>query len=1059
MSRRFLIIAAFLLACVSPSLGQHYIAPTIVNNLGQPVPSASIRVCTEPAVGYPCTNPATLYTCIAQNGTCPSPNPLTGDADGNFDFYATNTLIYHFEITGPSVVPYIQSYVYMPGPPGGGGGGVPGCGQYDVQINYPTGTFGGDCGIFQENPSTHTAIDYIFSANQQLQVGDATHTGLLVIRHSNGSSNDANFITGLSPTFSTSGGGYGIDIPDSPAVGSLQITSLTPGADGRLPTIWGGNGAKISQEYMTPVFTTNAPYPTTTSDLVDTLEYWGQDTAFMGPLPPTFPASAVVQDAICGTGSVAPVSCTLPNPFIPGDTLQVMANAIVGISQAWNLAITDSNGDVFTTIDSICLSSGCAAGYLPAINAYTVPTITTGGNITATVTPQAGSPPQNVSTQIHVIELRPTTGIDAHGVGGSITGSTISLPTVTTANAQDTIIGMAITYATGNIFSAGTGYAMVDQLATTGGLSVQDTMGTEATNISTTGTYTPTMTASTSDFNIGFTTAWKVATGTNRAQPYPRLIHSIDLQAFAVGPVGSGVANYVLANDGNPNDPFYWTPNGTSSITGVPPIAITGGAVSLQNSASINITATLGTGTKIMTASGSASTSGDVMEGDTTGGFKDSGTLLSSLAPLASPTFTGIVTTPDLTLSSIIGSTECLQANSSGVVSGTGLPCGSGSGGGLTITTPTPAGIVLSNGGTTSVYSQNNATIDASGNALFDGTVTSGGGGAPYYDLFLGFNASQPTGCGVAGTACIYTLSGSPNTLMAAVDGGTPFTLGSSAGGLITGTPTTNYMQKGGSSAGTIADSSLIDNATTLASTEPFVSGTDNSVAGIFMASNSAANAHTNWESGATTTNTIKGFATAPTTGDLVGCTTSGIICTLTDSGVLAANVNTASGTLTNNAVMFGAGTKTTKVDTSITGNGSGVLSVVSLLASGIIDGESVVTVITGACGTLGGTYNSGYIDNQDTTSSGAAAHTCTLPTAAAGKSYCFVNSYDGTEMTSGTVRFSTSAAGQYIIYGALSATNGYIISGGAVGDAGCVRGVDSTHWQFYTQVGTWTLH
>lgn len=47
----------------------------------------------------------------------------------------------------------------------------------------------------------------------------------------------------------------------------------------------------------------------------------------------------------------------------------------------------------------------------------------------------------------------------------------------------------------------------------------------------------------------------------------------------------------------------------------------------------------------------------------------------TAFAPIASPTFTGTATTPALTVSGITGSTQCLQANTSGVVSGTGLPC------------------------------------------------------------------------------------------------------------------------------------------------------------------------------------------------------------------------------------------------------------------------------------------------------------------------------------------------------------------------------------------------
>jgi hypothetical protein len=65
----------------------------------------------------------------------------------------------------------------------------------------------------------------------------------------------------------------------------------------------------------------------------------------------------------------------------------------------------------------------------------------------------------------------------------------------------------------------------------------------------------------------------------------------------------------------------------------------------------------------------------------------------------------------------------------------------------------------------------------------------------------------------------------------------------------------------------------------------PITAGTDNSVAGTLQLANSAANAHTIFASGATTTNTIRGFATAPVTGHIVTCTTVGTVCTLTDGG------------------------------------------------------------------------------------------------------------------------------------------------------------------------------
>jgi hypothetical protein len=64
-----------------------------------------------------------------------------------------------------------------------------------------------------------------------------------------------------------------------------------------------------------------------------------------------------------------------------------------------------------------------------------------------------------------------------------------------------------------------------------------------------------------------------------------------------------------------------------------------------------------------------------------------------------------------------------------------------------------------------------------------------------------------------------------------------------------------------------------------------YSAGTDNSLAGTVTLANSAAAAHTIFASGATTTNTIKGFATVPTTGDVVTCTVVATTCTLTDGG------------------------------------------------------------------------------------------------------------------------------------------------------------------------------
>ncbi len=152
-------------------------------------------------------------------------------------------------------------------------------------------------------------------------------------------------------------------------------------------------------------------------------------------------------------------------------------------------------------------------------------------------------------------------------------------------------------------------------------------------------------------------------------------------------------------------------------------------------------------------------------------------------------------------------------------------------------------------------------------------------------------------------TTCATTTNGG------ALSGTSPVTI-SVAGAIgcatcgVTGSPlsqfasTTSAQLAGVLSDGTGTGANVFANTPTLvtpnigAATGTGVTlGTDNSVAGSVQLANSAANAHTIIGSGATTTNTIKGFTVAPTTTDLVSCTTASTTCTLTDTGVASTNV------------------------------------------------------------------------------------------------------------------------------------------------------------------------
>lgn len=98
--------------------------------------------------------------------------------------------------------------------------------------------------------------------------------------------------------------------------------------------------------------------------------------------------------------------------------------------------------------------------------------------------------------------------------------------------------------------------------------------------------------------------------------------------------------------------------------------------------------------------------------------------------------------------------------------------------------------------------------------------------------------------------------------------------------------------------------------------------------------------------------------------------------------------------------------------------------------------------------------YDLSYFFNHYATA--GTAVTYTLPTAALCKSKCF-RQYTG---NTGAITIQTSAAGQYIDQdGTASASGGYVVSGGALGDAACVVAADTTHWFLYVSKGTWTLH
>src|SRR6202142_1177320 len=120
----------------------------------------------------------------------------------------------------------------------------------------------------------------------------------------------------------------------------------------------------------------------------------------------------------------------------------------------------------------------------------------------------------------------------------------------------------------------------------------------------------------------------------------------------------------------------------------------------------------------------------------------------------------------------------------------------------------------------------------------------------------------------------------------------------------------------------------------TLSLTSSVILGTDNATAGTIQLANGSSAAHTIFGSGATTTNTILGFATVPVTGHIVTCTTVSTTCTLTDGGAPGA------GTVTS-VTFTGDGTILSSTPSSAVTTSGTLLAAMANAAAGTILGNA----------------------------------------------------------------------------------------------------------------------
>src|SRR5208337_2203168 len=98
---RLLTKLSILLLVISPILGlsQGVRYPNTVFNPGTGFPFATVRICTEPASGTPCSPLATVYS--DPGLTIPLAQPFNADANGNWSFFGNPSVIYHAQISGP----------------------------------------------------------------------------------------------------------------------------------------------------------------------------------------------------------------------------------------------------------------------------------------------------------------------------------------------------------------------------------------------------------------------------------------------------------------------------------------------------------------------------------------------------------------------------------------------------------------------------------------------------------------------------------------------------------------------------------------------------------------------------------------------------------------------------------------------------------------------------------------------------------------------------------------------------------------------------------------------
>lgn len=282
---------------------------------------------------------------------------------------------------------------------------------------------------------------------------------------------------------------------------------------------------------------------------------------------------------------------------------------------------------------------------------------------------------------------------------------------------------------------------------------------------------------------------------------------------------------------------------------------------------------------------------------------------------------------------------------------------------------------------------------------------------------------------------------------------------------LTTGTNTTAAMLVGtGASLGTTGSGSIAaTTAVNLASYPTLCTGGQYSQ-GLSSGSNNCGTP--SGSTGVSSFNSRTG-AVSPTSGDYSFSLLSGTLGTAQGPSGLSGLLYDATGTLS----AASAAQVVAVIGTTAVANATNLASYPSLctggqFSQGLSSGSNncgtpgavplTIQTITTSTATISGTN----VLAVNTNATAGQAVTATLPTPAAGDQVCIQNFNNGSAANTGTLELLVANTGtQSIVSNGTVSSSGYVISGGAAGDLGCVIAVSSTQWSFIPNNGSWVLH